>query len=196
MRRVLLFTLLLTPWLGGGGRAQGTPPLPILPGVTPLPGVTLPSSLPGSGVTPAQPETDATIRPLIPDVISLRRANVSVTFDINAGNYPPAQFPTRYLSSPQTFSVFSNTSKPWTVQMEIRSQPDVQGRTLPSRQLHYRINGGPWLDVTGAPQVVLSNVGPSGGWLPLKIEFALDLTGAEAGGGYVFDVAFTAIVLP
>lgn len=177
----LLLALLLT-----GGRAQGT-----LPGVPPLPGVPLPGS-----PAPAPAETDAAVRPLIPDVISIRRPGTPVTFEINPANYPPAQFPVRYLSAPQAFSVFSNASRPWTVQMEVHTQPDAQGRALPSQQLHYRVNGGPWTEVTGTPQVVLSNVGPSLGWLPLKIEFALDLTGAEAGGAYAFDVAFTALVLP
>lgn len=192
IRTLLLTTLLTLPLLGtlpgGSVTAQDLPPLP----GAPVPG----APLPGSGGAPLPAQTDAVVRPLIPDVISLRRPNTAVTFDINAGNYPPTKFPARYTASPQLFSVFSNSNRPWTVQMEVHSQPDTQGRALPSKQMHYRINGGPWLDVTGAPQVVLSNVGPSGGWLPLNIEFALDLTGAEAGGSYLFDVAFTALVLP
>ena len=189
MRRLLLITTVVLGTLCGGHAAAQT--LPPLPGV-PVPG----APLPGTGSPEAPSQTDATVRPLIPDVISLRRPNTAVVFDINAGNYPPAKFPARYLAPSQAFSVFSNASKPWTVQMEVHSQPDTQGRALPSKQMHYRINSGPWLDVTGAPQVVFSHVGPSGGWLPLDIEFALDLTGAEAGGNYLFDVAFTALVLP
>ena len=189
MIRALLLTLLLLALPGGSAAAQNL--LPMLPGV-PVPG----APLPGNDGAPLPPQTDATVRPLIPDVISLRRPNTAVTFDINAGNYPPEKFPARYLAVPQAFSVFSNSNRPWTVQMEVHSQPDTQGRALPSKQMHYRINGGPWLDVTGAPQVVLSSIGPSGDWLPLSIEFALDLTGAEFGGSYLFDVAFTALVLP
>ncbi|MBB6015415.1 hypothetical protein [Deinococcus radiopugnans] len=188
MIRPLLIAVLLSALFGEHATAQSLPPLP----GTPVPG----APLPGSGNPGAPSQTDATVRPLIPDVISLRRPNTAVIFDINAGNYPPTTFPARYLAPVQAFGVFSNAAKPWTVQMEVHSQPDTQGRALPSKQMHYRVNGGPWLDVTGTPQMVFSNVGPSGGWLPLNIEFALDLTGAEAGGSYLFDVAFTALVLP
>ena len=187
MTRKLLAALLLGALSGGNAPAQTLPPPPGVP----VPG----APLPGTGTPPAS-QTDATVRPLIPDVISLRRPTAAVTFDINAGNYPPQTFPARYTASPQAFSVFSNSTRPWTVQMEVHSQPDAAGRTLPGKQMHYRVNGGPWLDVTGTPQVVLSRAGPSGDWLPLSIEFALDLTGAEAGGSYLFDVAFTALVLP
>lgn len=185
--KLLLAALLLGALSGGNAPAQTLPPPPGVP----VPG----APLPGTGTPPAS-QTDATVRPLIPDVIALRRPNTAVVFDINAGNYPPKAFPARYLAPTQAFGVFSNATKPWTVQMEIHTQPDTQGRALPSKQVQYRVNGGPWLKVTGAPQVVFSNVGPSGGWVPLNIDFALDLTGAEAGGSYLFDVAFTALVLP
>ena len=50
--------------------------------------------------------------------------------------------------------------------------------------------------VLGAPQVVMSSVGPTPGWMPLKVEVALDLQGGETGGSYDFDLTFTAQVLP
>ncbi|MCP2015233.1 hypothetical protein L1280_002394 [Deinococcus sp. HSC-46F16] len=165
----------------GGAAAQG--------GDLPFPALPLPS--------PAPAQTDALLRPLIPDLIVLRRPAVTeVAFDLGPTNYPPAQFPARYLAPAQAFGVFSSSARPWTVQLEVRAQPGVEGRTLPLPGLHFRVNGGPWVQVTPGPQVVLSGTGPSAGWLPLNIEFALDLTGAEAGGGYLFDMTFTALALP
>lgn len=172
--------VLLAAALWGSAAAQGGLPFPALP-------------LPG----PAPAQTDALLRPLIPDLIVLRRPAVTeVTFDLGPANYPPAQFPARYFAPAQAFGVFSSSARPWTVQLEVRSQPDVQGRTLPLPGLNFRVNGGPWVQVTPGPQVVLSGSGPSAGWLPLSVEFALDLTGAEAGGGYLFDMTFTALALP
>ncbi|WP_161780298.1 hypothetical protein, partial [Deinococcus sp. RL] len=160
---------------GGGGGPLPLPPVPV--------------------TAPAQ--TDALLRPLIPELVVLRRPPAgSVAFDLGPGNYPPAQFPARYTAPPQAFAVFSSSPRPWTVQLEVRSQPDALGRALPLPALSYRVNGGPWTRVTPGPQVVLSGSGPSGGWLPLNVEFALELTGAEPGGAYLFDLTFTALALP
>lgn len=146
----------------------------------------------------AQTQSDATVRPLIPSVIALRRPveATAITFNLDATNYPPKTFPAQYLAPPQLFSVFSSASTPWTVQMEVQAQPDTAGRVIPGKQLSFRVNDGPWIPVTGGPQVVMSSVGPTPNWAPLKVEFALDLQGGEYGGEYAFDVAFTAIVLP
>ncbi|RJF71664.1 hypothetical protein D3875_08870 [Deinococcus cavernae] len=165
-------------------QAQGTFPFdPLQPGNTPL--------------TPlVQP--DITVRPLIPGLVSLRRPSTGgpVTFNLNASTYPPAQFPARYPSAPQPFNVFSSASTPWSVQMEVRSQPGQGGRMLPPRALLYRVNGGPWLPVAEVPQVILSSVGPTPGWLPMTVEFQLELQGGEVGGEYGFEVLFTATALP
>lgn len=150
------------------------------------------------GISAAQTDTDGTVRSLIPSTISIRRPDTvkNLVFDINPGNFPPRAYPARYLAQPQEFSIFSSATKPWTVQVELRPQPDLQGRTMPARLLSFRVNDGPWIRATGLPQVIMSNVGPTPGWLPLKLEVALDLEGGEAGGDYAFDVAFTAVVLP
>lgn len=153
-----------------------------------------PGNLP---VTPlVQP--DATIRPLIPGLVSLRRPSTTepITFNLNASNYPPAQFPARYPSTPQPFSVFSSASTPWSVQMEVRSQPSTAGHTLPPKALLYRVNAGPWLPVAEMPQVIFSSVGPTPGWLPMAVEFQLELQGGEVSGDYGFEVVFTATALP
>lgn len=147
-------------------------------------------------VAGAQLPVDASIRPLIPNVIALQSPSTAVNFDINTQNYPPRTFPVRYQSAAQAFGVFSNAATPWTVQMAVFPRPDERGRTLPLNQLSFRINEGPWLKVTGTPQVVLSRTAPTAGWLPLSVEFALDLLGSETGGAFGFDVSFTAAVLP
>lgn len=149
-----------------------------------------------ASVARAQLPVDASIRPLIPNVIALQIPSTAVSFDITTQNYPPRTFPVRYQSAGQAFGVFSNAATPWTVQMEVFPRADERGRTLPLNQLSFRINEGPWLKVTGTPQVVLSRTAPTAGWLPLNVEFALDLTGSETGGAFGFDVSFTAAVLP
>lgn len=157
--------------------------------------LTLVLGLPHSAAR-AQLPVDASIRPLIPNVIALQSPSTTVNFDINTQNYPPRAFPVRYQSAAQAFGVFSNAATPWTVQMAVFPRPDERGRTLPLNQLLFRINEGPWLTVTGTPQVVLSRTAPTAGWLPLNVEFALNLNGSETGGAFGFDVSFTAAVLP
>lgn len=151
-----------------------------------------------SGLGVAQTSTDGTIRSLIPNTIAIRRPATTTTlsFDINAGNFPPAQYPARYLAQPQDFSLFSSAATPWIAQLEILSQPDSQGRTISTNLVSFRVNGGPWIKATGLPQVIMSGVGATPGWVPLKLEVALDLEGGEPGGDYTFDLAFTAVVLP
>ncbi|MFC5847538.1 hypothetical protein [Deinococcus petrolearius] len=147
---------------------------------------------------PVQPSStaDSSVRTLIPTLIALRRPTAVPTFDITTSNFPPTQYPARYLGTPQEFSVFSSASTPWTVQLEIHAAPDDQGQTIPTDRLSYRVNGGPWIKALGVPQVVMSSVGPTPGWMPLKVEVALDLQGGETGGTYDFDLTFTAQVLP
>lgn len=164
----------------GPATAQTTPafPDPLLPPVT----------APGTA--------DSSVRTLIPTLVALRRPATVPAFDISTNNFPPTQYPARYFSDPQEFSVFSSAATPWTVQLEIQPELDEQGRAIPVDRLSYRINGGPWIKVLGAPQVVMSSVGPTPGWMPLKVEVALDLQGGETGGSYDFDLTFTAQVLP
>lgn len=149
------------------------------------------------GVTPPPTDVDATLRTLVPDKLVLSRPATAnaISFDLGK-NFPPARFPAQFPARPQEFQVFSSSARPWTVQMEVRAQPDRAGRVIPVRQLRYRVNDGPWLDVTQTPQVVQSGVGPTPGWLPLKVEFELTLLGSEQAGEYDFDVAFTALALP
>ncbi|KQR41100.1 hypothetical protein [Deinococcus sp. Leaf326] len=139
---------------------------------------------------------DSSVRTLIPTLIALRRPTAPLAFDISPSNFPPAQYPARYLSPSQEFSVFSSASTPWTVQLEIHTAIDEQGQAIPTDRLSYRVNGGPWIKALGVPQVVMSGVGATPGWMPLRIEVALDLQGGETGGDYDFDLTFTALVLP
>lgn len=155
----------------------------------------LPLTSPGRAQSTDAP-SDGTVRTLIPNLVALRRPAQPLTFDLSAGTFPPLEYPVRYLSPGQDYSVFASVASPWTLQLELRGQPDEHGRTLPSTLLSYRINGGPWIKATGTPQVVLSQVGPTRGWQPLRLELALDLTGDEPGGDYNFDLTFTAQVLP
>lgn len=147
---------------------------------------------------PVPTGTDGTVRSLIPSVIAIWRptAAANLSFDLNSKNFPPLQYPVRYLAPAQQFNIFSSATTPWTVQLELHTQPDAQGRTLPIDLLSFRVNDGPWIKATGVPQVVMSNVGATPGWMPVKLEFALDLTGEEVGGDYAFDMTFTATVLP
>ncbi|WP_288433955.1 hypothetical protein [uncultured Deinococcus sp.] len=182
MKRAAQFGLMFALLAGvGAATAQTTPGLP-----DPL----LPPVQTGSGAA------DGSVRTLIPSLIALRRPTAPLSFDINPGNFPPAQYPARYLSAPQEFSVFSSASTPWTVQLEVHSALDAQGQAIPTDRLSYRVNGGPWIKALGVPQVVMSGVGATPGWTPLRIEVALDLQGGETGGDYDFDLTFTALVLP
>lgn len=144
----------------------------------------------------AQLPVDAQVRPLIPNLIALRVPETQVDFQISNKNYPPAAFPARYVSTVQAFNIFSNAASPWTVQMEVRPRPGEGGSVLPLGQLHFRVNEGPWLGVTGTPQVVMSDTNPTQGWAKLNLEFALDLLGSEAVGDAGFDISFTALALP
>ena len=182
MNRAAQFAVLLALLAGTGpATAQTAPALP-----DPL--------LPPVQTTPTS--ADSSVRTLIPSLIALRRPATTPAFDISASNFPPAQYPARYLSPAQEFSVFSSASTPWTVQLEIHTALDEQGQAIPIDRLSYRVNGGPWIKALGVPQVVMSGVGATPGWAPLKVEVALDLQGGETGGDYDFDLTFTALVLP
>lgn len=152
-------------------------------------------STPPRPSTPAAP--DAVVRSLIPDVISLRRPqDAALSFALSALNYPPVKFPARYLSDAQEFAVFSSSPRPWTVQLQVIPHPDARGNVLEVGKLSYRLGGGEWLPVLATSQVILSGVAPTLGWNPLKLEFALDLSGDEVSGDASFDLRFTANVLP
>lgn len=149
------------------------------------------------GLIPPPTDVDASLRTLIPSTLVLSRpAQASaIAFDLGK-DFPPLKFPATYPAKPQEFQVYASTARPWTVQMQVRSQPDKAGHSIPVTQLRYRVNDGPWQAVTDTPQVVQSSAGPTPGWLPLKVEFQLNLLGSEYGGEYRFDVAFTGLVLP
>jgi hypothetical protein len=60
----------------------------------------------------------------------------------------------------------------------------------------YRVNGGLWLRADGTPQIIYTQGGPTGDWLEIRLEFALELLGSERAGSYVVQALVTALRQP
>ena len=138
------------------------------------------------------------VESLIPEVLSLRAPTTTIAFDLAPASYPPAEFPATYpASEPEggvlPVQVFSNAEGVWSLVLEVPDLLSIEGATLvPADQVLYRVNDGSWLRADGNPQVIYTQSGPTVGWLELRLEFALELTGSERAGDYLIEALVTA----
>lgn len=129
---------------------------------------------------------------LIPEVLSIRAPEDAIRFDFS-DDYPPLEFPVRYPGGTMPLQLQSSLEGSWTVSLEISDITDDSGtRIIPARQVLYRLDGGDWLTADGFAQTIHSQTGPTFGWLELRIEFAVELTGSEQAGEYQLGMTFTA----
>jgi len=142
------------------------------------------------------------VQTVIPEVVSVRTPTTTIAFELSLQDYPPPSFPARYpASSPKEgvfpVQVFVNEPGVWSLLLEIPDLLDDNGnRLIPSRQILFRVNGGPWIRGSSAPQVFYTDVGATEGWLELRLEFALELEGNEPPGNYAVNVVVSAIREP
>jgi hypothetical protein len=139
------------------------------------------------------------IQTLLPDTIAIRTPATNLDFAFDGSNFPPATFPATYAAASPAggvmpVQVYSNASGIWSILLEVPDFQDQAGRVLvPASQVLYRVNGGLWLRASATPQIVYTHSGPTGGWLEIKVEFALELTGSEPAGDYQGSVTWTAL---
>lgn len=149
----------------------------------------------------AQAQATWLVESLIPEVLSVRVPSTTIAFDVR-NNYPPAEFPARYAATEPTggvlpVQVLSNTEGVWTLLLEVPDLLGVEGGVaVPAQQFLYRVNDGVWLRADGTPQVIYTHAGATVGWLELRVEFALELTGAEPAGAYVINAHLSALREP
>lgn len=138
------------------------------------------------------------VESLIPEVISIRVPTTTIAFAPNQFDYPPAEFPAQYpATQPEggvlPVQVFSNEEGLWSLILEVPDLLNEQGATvLSATQVLYRVNDGIWVRADGNPQIIYSQAGSTLGWLEIRIEFALELTGNELAGSYVVNAAISA----
>ncbi len=143
-----------------------------------------------------------TVESLIPDVLSIRVPSNTIGFELTTENYPPDQFPARYPATTLGGSylpvqVFSNADGVWSLLLEVPDLVSESGdRVLSASQVMYRVNGGVWLRADGTPQVIYTQSGPTAGWLEVRVELALEITGTEAAGAYVINAYVSAYQEP
>lgn len=129
---------------------------------------------------------------LIPEVLSIRAPEDAIQFDFSEG-YPPPEFPARYSGGTMPLQLHSSLEGVWTVSLEISDITDDSGtRIIPASQVHYRVDGGSWLQADGFAAVIHTHSGPTFGWFELSIEFAVEFTGTEQAGEYHLETIFTA----
>ena len=142
------------------------------------------------------------VQAVIPEVISVRTPTTTIGFELNLQNYPPPSFPARYAATaPEDgvlpVQIFVNQPGVWSLLLEIPDLLDESGnRILPSDQILFRVNDGPWLRGSSAPQVFYTDVGATEGWKEIRLEFALELKGNEPPGNYAVNVVVSAIREP
>ncbi|WP_018111211.1 hypothetical protein [Thermus igniterrae] len=140
------------------------------------------------------------VQTLIPETVALRTPTTQIAFDLK--DYPPKAFPATYPASNLEggmlpVQVFSNAPGTWSLLLQIPDLRDTNGvLLLPARQVLYRVNGGLWLRADGTPQIVYTQTGPTGDWLEIRLEFALELLGSEKAGNYVVQALVTALRQP
>ena len=138
------------------------------------------------------------VESLIPDVISIRVPTTTIAFELDRSTYPPEEFPARYAATQPTggmlpVQVFSNADGLWSLMLEVPDLVTDTGVTLvPASQVLYRVNGGLWLHADGNPQIIYSQSGATVGWLEIRIEFALEVTGSEKAGNYLVNAIVSA----
>ncbi len=140
------------------------------------------------------------VQTLIPETVALRTPTTQIAFELK--DYPPKSFPTTYPASNLEggvlpMQVFSNAPGVWSLVLQIPDLQDQSGQLLlPARQVLYRVNGGLWLRADGTPQIIYTQTGPTGDWLEIRLEFALELLGSERAGSYVVQALVTALRQP
>jgi len=142
------------------------------------------------------------VQTVIPEVISVRTPTTTIGFELNLQNYPPPTFPARYAATvPEDgvlpVQVFVNQPGVWSLLLEIPDLLDEDGNQLiPSDQILFRVNDGPWIQGSSAPQEFYTDVGATEGWKEIRLEFALELKGNEPPGSYAVNVVVSAIREP
>jgi hypothetical protein len=140
------------------------------------------------------------VQTLIPETVALRTPTTQIAFELK--DYPPKSFPTTYPASNLEggvlpVQVFSNAPGVWSLVLQVPDLQDQSGQLLlPARQVLYRVNGGLWLRADGTPQIIYTQTGPTGDWLEIRLEFALELLGSERAGSYVVQALVTALRQP
>lgn len=138
------------------------------------------------------------VESLIPEVISVRVPTTTIAFELERFAYPPEEFPAQYpATQPESgvlpVQVFSNADGLWSLTLEVPDLVTAAGTALvPASQVLYRVNGGLWLRADGTPQIVYSQSGATVGWLEIRIEFALEVTGTEKAGSYLINAVLSA----
>jgi hypothetical protein len=151
-------------------------------------------------LTPALAQATWIVQTLIPETVALRTPTTQIAFELK--DYPPKSFPVTYPASNLEggvlpVQVFSNAPGIWSLVLQIPDLKDQNGQLLlPARQVLYRVNGGLWLRADGTPQILYTQTGPTGDWLELRLEFALELLGSERAGSYVVEALVTALRQP
>ncbi|WP_448566227.1 hypothetical protein [Thermus sp.] len=151
-------------------------------------------------LAPALAQATWIVQTLIPETVALRTPTTQIAFDLK--DYPPKSFPATYPASNLEggvlpVQVFSNAPGVWSLVLQIPDLKDQSGQLLlPARQVLYRVNGGLWLRADGTPQIIYTQTGPTGDWLELRLEFALELLGSERAGSYVVEALVTALRQP
>ena len=142
------------------------------------------------------------VQTVIPEVISMRTPTTTIGFELNLQNYPPPAFPARYAATQPEggvlpVQVFVNQPGVWSLLLEIPDLLDESGnRLIPSEQILFRVDDGPWIRGSSAPQEFYTDVGATEGWKELRLEFALELKGNEPPGTYAVNVVVSAIREP
>ncbi len=130
---------------------------------------------------------------LVPELVSVRAPADAIAFDLRAQGFPPLKFPARYQGGILPVQLYSSSEGAWSVSLQISDIVSEAGLLLvPAHQIHYRVNGGAWLQGNGFPQVIHAQNGPTGGWLELTVELELELTGTEHAGEYMLSATLTA----
>ncbi|GGN00892.1 hypothetical protein GCM10007092_13680 [Thermus composti] len=151
-------------------------------------------------LAPALAQATWVLQTLIPETVALRTPTTEIAFDLK--DYPPKAFPATFPASNLEggflpVQVFANAPGVWSLLLQIPDLKDETGAILiPARQVLYRVNGGLWLRADGTPQIVYTQSGPTGDWLEIRLEFALELLGTERAGRYVVQALVTALRQP
>lgn len=151
-------------------------------------------------LAPALAQATWIVQTLVPETIALRTPTTQIAFDLK--DYPPKSFPATYPASNLEggilpVQVFANAPGVWSLLLQIPDLQDQNGALLlPAKQILYRVNGGLWLRADGTPQIIYTQAGPTGDWLEIRLEFALELLGNERAGSYVVQALVTALRQP